>query len=74
VGCGKAPEIDRAKTIAFTRSNPPEITTIGRICDLISLPRSSFIFMDIFSRFSVARELLQWGELEQALVVVDDLS
>jgi hypothetical protein len=30
--------------------------------------------MDIFSRFSVARELLQRGELEQALVAVDDLS
>jgi hypothetical protein len=29
--------------------------------------------MDIFSRFSVARELLQWGELEQALAEVDDL-
>jgi hypothetical protein len=27
--------------------------------------------MDIFSRFSVARELLQRGELEQALAEVD---
>jgi CHAT domain-containing protein/Tfp pilus assembly protein PilF len=71
VGCGKAPEIDRAKTIAFTRSNPPEITTIGRICDLISLPRSSIIFMGTFSQFSVARELLQRGEMEQALAEVD---
>jgi hypothetical protein len=29
--------------------------------------------MDIFSRFSVVRELLQRGELEQALAEVNDL-
>jgi hypothetical protein len=58
------------------RSNPPDriqpkIATIGRIYDVISLPRSSFIFMDIFSQFSVGREMLQRGEMEQSLAEVD---
>jgi hypothetical protein len=70
VGCGKAQAIEQR------RSNPPDrilpkIATIGRIYDVISLHRSSVIFMGIFSQFSVARELLQRGDLEQALAEVD---
>jgi hypothetical protein len=43
--------VDRARTIEPARSNLPEIATIEGIYDLISFPRSSFIFMGIFSRF-----------------------
>jgi tetratricopeptide (TPR) repeat protein len=63
------PHTQSMRSPSNSQIDPEETCYNTEDIDITSLDRDNF--MDIFSHFSVARELLQQGELEKALAEVD---